>query len=195
MARRRPRQLSLPSPPSWGGCRAGAGRKPRALRPEKRHVARLAHKARHPVHVDRSRIGQIRKTVAESIAEALSLEELETRRRTKAASPDDVVRDYAGVDLIVDIRTSRWGIHYVPGASVRGEVHFASIYEGSLRLIDARKSAVIAEATCAIQFSNGDDPPTLNELFEDDCALLRKGLTLSAQTCAKRYRTRALRLD
>ena len=51
MARRRPRQLSLPSPPTWGGRRAGAGRKPRALRPEKRHVTRPVHNARHPVHV------------------------------------------------------------------------------------------------------------------------------------------------
>ena len=51
MARRRPRQLSLPSPPTWGGRRAGAGRKPSQPRPERRHVARPTHDARHPVHV------------------------------------------------------------------------------------------------------------------------------------------------
>ena len=51
MARRRPRQLALPSPPSWGGRRAGAGRKPSQPRSEKRHVARPVHNARHPVHV------------------------------------------------------------------------------------------------------------------------------------------------
>jgi len=77
----------------------------------------------------------------------------------------------------------------------RRAVHFAAGYEGTLRLIDARRRAVVAEATCAIQFSNDGDPPTLNELFDDDCALLRKGISLSAQTCAKRLRTRALGLD
>src|SRR5262245_34894758 len=51
MARRRPRQLSLPSPPRWGGCRTGAGRKSSRPRLEKRHVARPSHDARHPVHV------------------------------------------------------------------------------------------------------------------------------------------------
>ena len=51
MARRRPRQLTLPSPPTWGGRRVGAGRKPSHPRPEKRHVARPTHDARHPVHV------------------------------------------------------------------------------------------------------------------------------------------------
>ncbi len=51
MARRRPRQLSLPTPPTWGGRRPGAGRPSTAKRPDKRHDARPAHEARHPVHV------------------------------------------------------------------------------------------------------------------------------------------------
>jgi len=140
-------------------------------------------------------VEEIRETATEDLAEMLSLEVLESERRTKSKTPDDVIKDYPGADLILDIRTSKWGIDRVKAASSRGEVHFAAIYEGSFRLIDARKSAVVAEATCAIQFSNGDDPPTLNQLFADDCALLKKGLTLSAQTCAKRYRTRVLGLE
>lgn len=140
-------------------------------------------------------VDEIRETVAESLREVVSLEERESGRRTKATAPADLVKDYPGADLIVDVRTSRWGIHNVPKASKVGEVHFASFYEGSFRLIDARRAAVIVEGNCAIQFSNDDDPPTLNELFDDDCALLRKGLKLSAQTCATLYRTRALGID
>ena len=139
-------------------------------------------------------VEEIRDDFAETLAAMLSVEVLETDRRTKATTPEDVIKDHQGADLILDIRTSKWGVHRVAAESRRA-VHFAAGYEGTLRLIDARRRAVVAEATCAIQFSNDDDPPTLNELFEDDCALLKKGLTLSAQTCARRFRTRALGLD
>ncbi len=50
--RRRPKQLSLPVPATWGGRRAGAGRK-RALgtRPPIPHRARPRHRPGEPVHV------------------------------------------------------------------------------------------------------------------------------------------------
>src|SRR5262249_9425425 len=49
---RRTVQLTLPTPPSWGGRRAGAGRKPApGRRPGVAHRARPVHVAAHPVHV------------------------------------------------------------------------------------------------------------------------------------------------
>jgi REP element-mobilizing transposase RayT len=54
---RRPRQLALPAPRTWGGKRAGAGRKPGARRVVL-HRARPPHLARHPVHITlRARAG------------------------------------------------------------------------------------------------------------------------------------------
>ena len=51
MARRSP-QLALPLPSTWGGRRAGAGRKPIAGRRRPTpHRARPLHRAAHPVHV------------------------------------------------------------------------------------------------------------------------------------------------
>lgn len=140
-------------------------------------------------------IAQIREDLAEALAERLSIEVLDRERETKATDPVDVIKDHPGADLILDVRTSKWGIDRVEAESARGEVHFAALYEGSFRLIDARKSAVVAETTCVMRFKYGDGAPTLNELFEDDCARLKKGLTVSAHTCAKRYRTRALGID
>jgi len=43
--------LALPSPPSWGGRRAGAGRKPAPGRRRMSHSRRAAHDRRCPVHV------------------------------------------------------------------------------------------------------------------------------------------------
>ena len=51
MAPRRPRQLELPAPRTWGGCRSGAGRKPARGRAGPSHSVRPAHDLRHPVHV------------------------------------------------------------------------------------------------------------------------------------------------
>lgn len=133
-------------------------------------------------------VDDIRDDVAEALAGELSLEIVDSNRRTKAKAPEDVINDYPGADLILDIRTSRWGIHSVKKPRSNGLVQFAVGYDGSLRLIDARKRAVIAETTCSVQFSNGDETPTMTELLEDDCALLDKGLMLSATTCAKRLR-------
>jgi putative transposase len=50
--RRRDRQQSLPFPPGRGGCRAGAGRRPKpGRRPGVPHRIRPVHLARHPAHV------------------------------------------------------------------------------------------------------------------------------------------------
>jgi hypothetical protein len=133
-------------------------------------------------------VEEIRDTLAEDLAERLSLELLESDRRTKAKDPGDVIKDYPGADLILDIRTTRWGIHRIRTSNSDGKVRFAVGYDGSIRLIDARTRAVVADADCSVQFSNGDDPPTITELLEDDCALLDKGLALSAETCVKRHR-------
>jgi len=43
--------MELPLPATWGGRRAGAGRKSPSGRPEKRHAVRPAHEPRHPVLV------------------------------------------------------------------------------------------------------------------------------------------------
>jgi REP element-mobilizing transposase RayT len=55
---RRSRQLELPAPRTWGGRRAGAGRKCVGPRPGPSHRARPRHDRRHPVHVTlRARTG------------------------------------------------------------------------------------------------------------------------------------------
>jgi len=55
------RQLSLPAPPTWGGRRAGAGRKRvPGRRPSVPHRSRPAHVAAHPVHVTRRAVEALR---------------------------------------------------------------------------------------------------------------------------------------
>ena len=51
MARRVHKQLDLPTPPTWGGKRKGAGRPPKGTRAGVPHASRPPHAARHPLHV------------------------------------------------------------------------------------------------------------------------------------------------
>ena len=58
---RRPVQLSLPAPRTWGGRRPGAGRKPTpGRRPGVPHRPRPPHVALHPVHVTLRSVETIR---------------------------------------------------------------------------------------------------------------------------------------
>jgi REP-associated tyrosine transposase len=50
MPRRRPKQLDLPIPATWGGKRRGAGRKPSGARSGQPHRPRAAHDVRQPLH-------------------------------------------------------------------------------------------------------------------------------------------------
>ena len=54
-------QLELPLPNTWGGRRAGAGRKPKVGRRNVPHRARERHRRAHPVHIVlRSRVRSLR---------------------------------------------------------------------------------------------------------------------------------------
>ena len=55
--KRGPRQLEL-KPPTWGGCRRGAGRKPAPGRGATPHRRRAPHNPRCPAHVHSSRAGR-----------------------------------------------------------------------------------------------------------------------------------------
>lgn len=50
MSRRRPGQLELAIPKTWGGRRTGAGRKPKGLQSGQPHRPRQPHEVHHPVH-------------------------------------------------------------------------------------------------------------------------------------------------
>ena len=73
MARRLPKQLSLPAPRTWGGRRIGAGRKPAHPRPNVSHAPRPAHDPRYPVHVTLRAARGLKSLRSEPAFQALSL--------------------------------------------------------------------------------------------------------------------------
>ena len=71
---RRPKQLSLPEPCTWGGRRAGAGRPRTRVERGVPHVTRPAHSAHHPMHVTlrgRRDLPSLRSAVFGAVRDAL----------------------------------------------------------------------------------------------------------------------------
>ena len=118
MDRRRPRQLDLPALQTWGGRRAGAGRKPAAcVRPGPPHARRPAHHGRHPVHVTlrtRPGVSSLRSNAAfRELTRALT----RSSRRAFRLTQFSVQTDH--LHLIVEAESATTLIRGVQGLAVR----------------------------------------------------------------------------
>ena len=118
MERRRPKQLALPAPRTWGGRRAGAGRKPAfQVRPGPRHRRRPEHDSRHPVHVTlraRPAVPSLRSNPAfGALLQSLSRSSGRSLRVTQFSVQTDHIH------LIVEADTATALSHGVHGLAVR----------------------------------------------------------------------------
>jgi hypothetical protein len=111
--------------------------------------------------------------------------------RSAKLTDDDVAqaaRQNAGADLIVDVRTINWSFAYFPTAWTRYRV----IYSARLRLIDVKRSQVIAEGLCSRVPDERPDAPTYEQLVADKAALLKRELNLAAEHCVRTFSTETL---
>jgi hypothetical protein len=98
--------------------------------------------------------------------------------------------DARGSDLIIDLRTVRWGL------TANRDDRFWLEYVGTLRVLDARSGAVLAEGTCATPEprSDADQPPSVLAWGLNGSALLKQELWNIANRCADDYLARVLRV-
>jgi hypothetical protein len=127
--------------------------------------------------------GAIRASVVAALAKRFALAVVDPNA---PRSDDDApaAAPPAPPDLIVEIRTTAWG---VVGAS--GGVGFT--YDGILRLTDARTKRVLAEDTCTSHPVTGEP---VSELASDGGAGLKDELKSVIDYCADEYRHRGLGL-
>lgn len=111
--------------------------------------------------------------------------------RTAKLQDDEVaaaVRQNSGSDLILDVRTINWSIAYFATAWTRYRV----MYRARLRLIDAKRSQVLAEGACSRIPEETPDAPTFDELVADGAARLKRELALAAEHCVRTFSTQTL---
>ena len=106
---------------------------------------------------------------------------------------DDVktlVANNKHADYLLDIKTINWMFSYYP----TDWTHYRVIYNARLRLIDTKAGKVIAETMC--QTVQGDDknPPTHDQLLDNNASLLKDYLTKGAIQCVDVLAKDVLRL-
>ena len=91
-------------------------------------------------------------------------------------------------DLVLEIATTSWMIL----SSGVGESSFR--YEGSIKLTDRRRNAVLAEGVCKIDPIPAAGVRSCEDLVKNNGAALKESLKDVAQFCTEDYRTRLLGL-
>jgi hypothetical protein len=130
--------------------------------------------------------------LADALVQTYSLDRVTVTQDSPPGDPTPVVRrPRVGADLVLDVRTTWWGIRFAPSQRLgRYAVHL----EMEAVLTDLRSGKVLARGACI-----GDDPKTaagrLYDDFEADRgALVRQQLALAADRCAYFLGTKTLSL-
>lgn len=101
---------------------------------------------------------------------------------TNLVKKDDIkslVANYQGADFLLDIKTINWMFSYYP----TDWTHYRVIYNARLRLIDTKTSRVIAETMCQTVQGDDNNPPTHDQLLENNASLLKDYLSKGASQC------------
>lgn len=108
--------------------------------------------------------------------------------QTRETSAEELADEYPHSDLVLDVRTTRWGV--APTTATR----YAIYYQGHLRLIDTRRRAVVADGTCAVGPDHQPNDPSYDALMWNNATILKERLWKVIESCADDYRTRVLGL-
>lgn len=92
---------------------------------------------------------------------------------------NNLIAEYGSVDYILDIKTLNWMFNYYP----TDWSHYRVTYQARLRLIDTASKDVIAETMCSSVQGDDENPPTKDDLLENEAALLKDYLEKASQAC------------
>lgn len=101
----------------------------------------------------------------------------------------ELTKQYRDADLLLDVQTDEWSFMYFPSHWGRYRV----IYSAHVRLIDVKKSKLLAEGSCrrAPEYSD-TATPTYDELLADQAARLKQELVLGRDQCLGEFRDKVL---
>jgi hypothetical protein len=97
----------------------------------------------------------------------------------------------ASARFVIDVRTVGWGVSYLPS----NWTHYSIGYRGTARLIDTETGTVLAEGSCSTSTRESKNPPTYDELKENDAALVKTVVAEITSTCARRFESEMLGLE
>lgn len=105
-------------------------------------------------------------------------------RSVVEASSDEIgtlVSLYPGADYLLDVKTFGWMFSYYPTDWARYKV----TYSARLRLIETSNKRVVAETLCRGAQGDDQNPPTKDQLLENQAALLKTYFDRAADSCVQ----------
>jgi len=107
----------------------------------------------------------------------------------KSTDPADLVRQYTGSDLILDVQTVDWWINDF----ATDWMHYRVFYRMKVRLIRTADSSVLAEGVCMRgNEQTAADAPTFEELLADHAVLLKQHIANESQSCVQELKGKVL---
>lgn len=99
-----------------------------------------------------------------------------------AVTSDDlsgILSKNTDAQYIIDYQTLNWMFNYYP----TDWSHYKVSYGGRLRLIDVATKAVVAESGCTAVQGDDKNPPTKDQLLDNNAQLLKSYLAKAASDC------------
>lgn len=103
---------------------------------------------------------------------------------TTVVKKDDIATVVAanpGSDFLLDVKTLSWMFNYYP----TDWAHYRVTYNARLRLIDTVTKTVVAQSACASVQGDDKNPPTKDQLLENNAELLKSYLDKASVACAE----------
>lgn len=97
---------------------------------------------------------------------------------------------YPGADFIVDVKTLNWMFNYYPS----DWAHYKVTYGARVRIVDSAGKKVVAETMCRTVQGDDKNPPTKDQLLENNATLLKKYLDQAVSGCVEVLSREILRL-
>ena len=99
--------------------------------------------------------------------------------------PQTLAATYVGAKLLLDVKTLNWMFNYYPS----DWSHYKVTYSARVRLIDTASRMAVAETMCQTVQGDDSNPPTKDQLLQNNATLLKeylnKGVTACVEVLAK----------
>lgn len=103
-------------------------------------------------------------------------------------TPKELAAQYSDADVLLDVQTINWSFVYFP----TDWNSYRVIYSAKIRVIDVKKSKLLAEGFCSRIPENSETAPSHDELLADQAARLKQELRIGADHCVEEFRNKVL---
>ncbi|MFW5431338.1 MAG: hypothetical protein ACKE5M_00965 [Methylophilaceae bacterium] len=128
--------------------------------------------------------------LATKFQETHALKLLESVVTVTDENVDQIIQNTNEADYLIDVQTTWWGFGYQP----TDWSHYRVAYWAKTRLINLHTKKVVAEGGCRSNPTPKGNLPTLEDMLENEAALLKSMINAAASMCQKEMENEVFKL-